>query len=185
MNWTILITRGVPKPHLCISDRAQVVLPYHLLLDEYEEERLGHQKFGSTKAGIAPFYADKYAKIGVQISDLFEANQLYDRIQRCLGVKNLLFEHLYDKPTLSADDIVPLLLQDGERIKPYVCDTLSLLHKALDEEGNILVEGQLGALRDPDHGIPSLSYIFFASCRFCSCRGRGSSILDNESGCGR
>ena len=148
-----LVCRGVPKPSVRVSDRAQVVLPYHLLLDEYEEERLRHQKFGSTKSGIAPFYSDKYLKVGVQISDLFDEDRLRDRVQRALTVKNLLFEQLYSKPTLSVDDIIPVLLKDGARIKPYVCDTLSLLHNTLEEQKSILVEGQLGALRDPDHGI--------------------------------
>lgn len=148
-----LTQRGVPEPTLRISDRAQVVLPYHILLDEYEEERLGDQKFGSTKRGIAPFYADKYSKVGVQVADLFDEDRLRARLQSSLAVKNVLFEHLYHKPVLDVDDIAPTLLQDGQRIKPFVCDTVTLLHEALKAGKQILVEGQLGALRDPDHGI--------------------------------
>ena len=148
-----LVACGVPKPSVRISDRAQVVLPYHLLLDAYEEERLGDQKFGSTKAGIAPFYADKYLKVGVQVSDLFDEHRLCDRLQRSLVVKNLLLEHLYKKPVLSVDDLVPPLLKQGGQIKPYLCDTGSLLRGALEAGKQILLEGQLGALRDPDHGI--------------------------------
>lgn len=148
-----LIARGVPKPSLYISERAQVVLPYHLLLDEYEEERLGDRKYGSTKSGIAPFYSDKHLKIGVQVADLFDEGRLRDRVERSLTVKNLLFEHLYQKPIMSLEQIVPALMAAGDKIKPYVCDTSTLLHDALKDQKKILVEGQLGALRDPDHGI--------------------------------
>lgn len=148
-----LIARGVPKPSLYISERAQVVLPYHLLMDEYEEERLGDRKYGSTKSGIAPFYSDKYLKIGVQVADLFDEGRLRDRLERALTVKNLLFEHLYQKPIMSLERIAPDLMAAGEKIKPYVCDTSTLLHNALKAKKKILVEGQLGALRDPDHGI--------------------------------
>ena len=148
-----LVSRGVPKPSLRISDRAQVVLPYHLLLDEYEEERLGKNKFGSTKTGMAPFYADKYLKVGVQVCDLFDKERLTNRIERSLEVKNLLFKELYKKPKLRVDAIVAVLVSDGEKIEPYVCDSTSLLHDALASGKGILVEGQLGALRDPDHGI--------------------------------
>jgi len=148
-----LIQRGVPEPAVRISDRAQIVLPYHILLDEYEEERLGDRKFGSTKKGIAPFYADKYMKVGVQVADLYAEDRLRARLTSSLAVKNVLFEHLYHKPALNADHIASALMRDGDRIKPYVCDTMSLLHNALAEGKQILVEGQLGALRDPDHGI--------------------------------
>jgi len=148
-----LIERGVPEPNLRISDRSQVILPFHLLLDEYEEERLSDLKFGSTKQGIAPFYADKYLKIGVQVADLYDEGRLLARLQASLASKNVLFEHLYHKPRLDAEEIAADLLRDGERIKPFVCDTTTLLHGALEKGQTILVEGQLGALRDPDHGI--------------------------------
>jgi adenylosuccinate synthase len=148
-----LTRRGVPEPTLRISDRAQVILPFHLLLDEYEEERLDDLKFGSTKQGIAPFYADKYAKLGVQVADLYDEERLLARLKASLSIKNVLFENLYHKPVLDVEDIASALLQDGQRIRPFVCDTLPLLHGALAEEKRILVEGQLGALRDPDHGI--------------------------------
>ena len=148
-----LIDRGVPKPKILISSRAQIVLPYHISLDEYREERLGDKKFGSTKSGIAPFYSDKYMKIGVQISDLYDEERLRTRIENSLAVKNILFKYLYNKPECSVDDIVSNLLEDGERIKPFLCDSTSRLLEALSENKTILAEGQLGALRDPDHGI--------------------------------
>jgi adenylosuccinate synthase len=148
-----LAQRGVPEPTVRISDRAQVVLPYHILLDEYEEERLADRKFGSTKKGIAPFYADKYRKVGVQVADLYDESRLRARLESSLAVKNVLFEHLYQKPALTAEDIAPALLRDGQRIKPFVCDSTSLLHEGLAAGKRILLEGQLGAMRDPDHGI--------------------------------
>ena len=148
-----LISHGVPEPDLRISERAQVVLPYHRLFDEYEEERLGQRSFGSTRAGIAPFYADKALKVGVQVADLFAAKRLRARLEASLVAKNVLLEHLYGKPSIAVDDLLPGLLRDAERIEPFVCDTTSLLHDALASGRRILLEGQLGALRDPDHGI--------------------------------
>jgi adenylosuccinate synthase len=148
-----LLQRGIPQPVLKVSDRAQVVLPYHLLLDEYEEERLAERKFGSTKKGIAPFYADKYAKLGVQVCDLCDESRLRARLAASLAIKNVLFEHLYGKPTLQVDTIAAEVSQQGQRVRPFVCDTTALLHEALAAGKRILVEGQLGALRDPDHGI--------------------------------
>ncbi|UCB43122.1 MAG: adenylosuccinate synthase [Dehalococcoidales bacterium] len=148
-----LAQRGVPEPVIRISERAQVVLPYHILFDEYEEERLGSQQFGSTKMGIAPFYADKYMKVGVQVADLYHEKRLRARLESALAVKNALVEHLYRKPRLDIDEIIAGLLEDGRRVDRFVCDTTSLLHDALAEGNEILLEGQLGALRDPDHGI--------------------------------
>jgi len=148
-----LTRRGVPEPTVWISERAQVVLPYHILFDEYEEERLGSQQFGSTKKGIAPFYADKYMKVGVQVADLFHEKRLRARLESTLAVKNILVEHLYRKPRLDINEIVAGLLEDCQRIGRLVCDTTSLLHSALAEGKEILLEGQLGALRDPDHRI--------------------------------
>ena len=144
---------GVPQPCVKISDRAQVVLPYHILLDEYEEERLADNQFGSTKVGIAPFYADKYLKVGVQVSDLFDPDRLRARLTHSLAAKNVLFASLYDKPVLRIDALIPDLLDQGRRIQPFLCDTVALLDNALKERKRVLLEGQLGALRDPDHGI--------------------------------
>jgi adenylosuccinate synthase len=145
--------RGIPEPQVRISDRAQVVLPYHLLLDEYEEERLADRKFGSTKKGIAPFYSDKYSKLGVQVADLYDEPRLRARLKQSLSIKNVLFQHLYKKPRIEADDLVPELIEQGRRIRPMVADTTAFFAEALAADKNILAEGQLGALRDPDHGI--------------------------------
>ncbi len=148
-----LIARGVPAPLLRVSERAQVVLPYHVLLDECEEQRLGHAAFGSTHKGIAPFYADKYLKVGVQVADLFAPCRLQARLEASLMPKNVLLAHLYGRPAIRAGDLLEDLARDAEAIRPFVCDTTSLLHEALASGRRILLEGQLGALRDPDHGI--------------------------------
>ncbi|MDB5056505.1 MAG: purA 1 [Bacilli bacterium] len=148
-----LIARGVPEPILRVSDRAQVVLPYHRLFDELEEERLAERKFGSTKTGIAPFYADKYFKLGIQVADLYDTERLKGRLQASLEAKNILLIHLYGKPAIEIDALLPQLIENAEQMKPFVCNTTALFQAALVRGETILVEGQLGALRDPDHGI--------------------------------
>ncbi|MCQ6559696.1 adenylosuccinate synthase [Paenibacillus mendelii] len=148
-----LKARGVPAPILLVSDRAQLVLPYHKRFDEWEEKRLGDRKFGSTKAGIAPFYADKYVKLGIQTGDLLDEQRLRRRVEAALEIKNILAVHLYGKPPFSAEIIVRELLSHAARLKPLLQDTTTLLHEALNRGERIVAEGQLGALRDPDHGI--------------------------------
>lgn len=146
--------RNVPMPKILVSDRAQILMPYHVDFDTYEEARLAGKSFGSTKSGIAPFYSDKYAKIGFQVSELFEDEAvLKEKVERVVDYKNILLEYLYHKPTMKADDIFKLLLSYRDMIAPYVTDTSAFLHKAIKEGKNILLEGQLGALKDPDHGI--------------------------------
>lgn len=146
--------RGVPKPKILISDRAQIVMPYHIDLDTYEEARLSENSFGSTKSGIAPFYSDKYAKLGFQISELFgDEEELKGRISRILVVKNTLLKHLYHQPELTVDEVFNKLMEYKDQIEPYVVDSFDYLNKAIKEGKNILLEGQLGALKDPDFGI--------------------------------
>ncbi|MBW2229052.1 MAG: adenylosuccinate synthase [Deltaproteobacteria bacterium] len=148
-----LRARGVPAPRLMISDRTQVVLPQHPQLDELEEERLGDARFGSTRVGIAPFYADKCLKVGIQVADLYETDSLRERVHASLAAKNILFEHLYGVATADPDALLTRLVEMGERIRPFVGDTDGVLHAALARGERILAEGQLGALRDPDHGV--------------------------------
>ena len=149
-----IVDRGVPAPKLLVSDRAQIVMSYHILLDKLEEERLAGKSFGSTKSAIAPFYSAKYAKIGFQVSELFmDEQELKDKIQRVLTQKNVLIQHLYHAPEVKVDDIYEELMEYRRMIEPYVCDVSSYLNKALKEGKNILLEGQLGTLKDPDHGI--------------------------------
>jgi adenylosuccinate synthase len=148
-----LVEQGVPKPRILVSDRAQILMPYHVKFDEYEEERLGKNSFGSTKSGIAPFYSDKYAKIGIQVSELFDEEALREKVARICDLKNIMLEHLYHKPPMDPDEIFNLLMEYKEMVAPYVCDVSAYLHEAIKEGKNILLEGQLGSLKDPDHGI--------------------------------
>ena len=148
-----LLSRDVPQPRLFISDRAQVVLPIHILFDQYEEERLADQKFGSTKSGIAPFYADKYMKIGIQTSDMLDKDVMYKRLKISSSKKNILLKHLYNKPEINPEKLTEELFEMGKKIEPFLTDTASMLQKGLKQGKQILLEGQLGALRDPDHGI--------------------------------
>ncbi len=145
--------RDVPAPKILVSDRAQIVMPYHILFDQYEEERLGGRSFGSTKSGIAPFYSDKYAKIGFQVSELFEEESLKDKITRTCEMKNILLEHLYQKPLLDPEELLATMREYRDMIAPYVCDVSLFLDQAIKEGKGILLEGQLGTLKDPDHGI--------------------------------
>lgn len=149
-----ITSKGVPEPKILISDRAQIVMPYHILFDEYEEERLAGKSFGSTKSGIAPFYSDKYAKVGFQVSELFEEEaELKEKIERVIVQKNILLEHLYHKPLIDTDELYNTLMEYKKMIAPYVCNVSAYLDKAIKEGKNILLEGQLGTLKDPDHGI--------------------------------
>ena len=149
-----IVERGVPTPKILVSDRAQIVMSYHILLDKLEEERLAGKSFGSTKSGIAPFYSDKYAKIGFEVSELFmDEAELKEKIGRVITQKNVLIEHLYHAPALKVEDIYEELMEYRRMIEPYVCDVSGYLDKALKEGRNILLEGQLGTLKDPDHGI--------------------------------
>lgn len=148
-----LTDKGVPAPKILVSDRAQIMMPYHVLFDTYEEERLGGKSFGSTKSGIAPFYSDKYAKIGFQVSELFDEALLEEKVNRVCEMKNILLEHLYHKPAIDPKELFQTLLEYRDMIRPYVCDVSRFLHDAIKEGRNILLEGQLGSLKDPDHGI--------------------------------
>lgn len=148
-----VVDGGVPAPHIMVSERAQMMMPYHVLLDTYEEERLADRQFGSTKSGIAPFYSDKYAKIGFQINELFDEASLREKLAHVLEVKNLLLEHVYHKPLLNVDEVFQTLMAYKEMIAPYVGDTTTYLHNALKAGKEVLLEGQLGSLKDPDFGI--------------------------------
>ena len=149
-----IVEKGVPMPKILVSDRAQMVMSYHVLFDQYEEERLGGKSFGSTKSGIAPFYSDKFAKIGFQVSELFADEEvLKEKVVRVSETKNVLLEHLYHKPLLNPDEIMEELMSYKKMVEPFVCDVSLYLWNALKEGKEILLEGQLGSLKDPDHGI--------------------------------
>jgi len=148
-----LTDRNVPAPKLLVSDRAQIVMPYHILFDQYEEERLSGNSFGSTKSGIAPFYSDKYAKIGFQVSELFDEELLKRKVENVCVVKNVILAHLYHKPQIDQEELLHILREYRDMVEPYVCDVSAFLEEALQNGKTILLEGQLGTLKDPDHGI--------------------------------
>lgn len=146
--------KGVPVPKIVVSERTQVLMPYHVLLDTYEEERLSDRKFGSTKSGIAPFYSDKFAKIGFQVWELLQDDdKLYEKVKNVLEIKNLIIECVYHKPKIDVDELFETLKEYREMIRPYVVNSVEFMHNALKEGKNILLEGQLGTLKDPDFGI--------------------------------
>ena len=141
------------NPQILVSDRVQVIMPYHVLFDQLEEERLGGRAFGSTKSGIAPFYSDKFAKIGFQITELFDKDHLKEKLARVLEIKNALIVNLYHKDPIDVDALTEEVYALGEQIKPYVTNTTVVIHDAIKAGKKILLEGQLGSMKDPDHGI--------------------------------
>jgi len=145
--------KGVPTPRIKVSDRAQVMMPYHILQDTYEEARLAGKAYGSTKSGIAPFYSDKYAKIGFQVNELFDDDILKEKVEKVCALKNVLFKYLYHQPELKPEELMQTLHEYRDMIRPYMCDTSAFLSDALQHGKEILLEGQLGSLKDPDHGI--------------------------------
>ncbi|MFI3237046.1 MAG: adenylosuccinate synthase [Lachnospiraceae bacterium] len=148
-----IVDKNVPMPKVLVSDRCQVVMPYHILFDQYEEERLGGKSFGSTKSGIAPFYSDKYAKIGFQVSELFDEETLIEKVESVCAYKNVMLEHLYHKPLIDQAELLNTLHEYRDMVAPYVCDVSLFLDQAIKEGKTVLLEGQLGTMKDPDHGI--------------------------------
>ena len=144
---------GVPEPKVLISDRVQLLMPYHVLQDTYEEARLAGQAFGSTKSGIAPFYSDKYLKIGIQVNELWDEENLKRRLENACEIKNVLFTQLYHKDPIDSEALFDQLMTWREQLAPYVCDTRVFLREQLDAGKTVLLEGQLGSLKDPDWGI--------------------------------
>ena len=148
-----IVKKGVPRPKVLVSDRAQLLMPYHILQDTYEEARLAGKAYGSTKSGIAPFYSDKFAKIGIQVSELFDDEILEEKVEKICTLKNVMFKYLYHMPELHKTELLNTLREYRDMIEPFVCDVSTYLYKAIKEGKNILLEGQLGSLKDPDHGI--------------------------------
>ena len=148
-----IVEKGVPTPKVLVSDRVQILMPYHILQDTYEEARLAGKAYGSTKSGIAPFYSDKYAKIGIQVSELFDDEILAEKVEKICTLKNVLFVNLYHQPELNPKKLMDTLHEYRDMIAPYVCDVSAYLYEALKAGKKVLLEGQLGSLKDPDHGI--------------------------------
>ena len=148
-----IVDAGVPTPKILVSDRAQVMMPYHVLFDSLEEARLAGKSYGSTKSGIAPFFSDKFAKIGLQVNELFDEEVLTDRLHKVVEMKNATLRELYHAPELVYEDLLAEMHKQRDLIAPYVTDTSKFLREALKAGKTVLLEGQLGTMKDPDHGI--------------------------------
>ena len=147
-------SKGVPTPQIMISDRVQVMMPYHVLFDTLEEARLAGKSFGSTKSGIAPFYSDKFAKIGWQINEFFQDDEVIkEKIDRIADVKDVLLVNLYHTDPIDRDALFDQIKEWREEVKDYVGNVSLYLDQAIREGKTILLEGQLGTMKDPDHGI--------------------------------
>ena len=148
-----IVDAGVPTPKILVSNRAQVMMPYHVLFDTLEEARLAGKSYGSTKSGIAPFFSDKYAKIGLQVNELFDEEVLQDRLHKVIEINNAILRELYHAPEINYDELLEEMHRQRDMIAPYVADTSKFLREALKEGKTVLLEGQLGTMKDPDHGI--------------------------------
>ena len=149
-----LTSRGVPMPNILVSDRAQILMPYHILFDQLEEARLGDKSFGSTKSGIAPFYSDKYLKIGVQVGEMFDDEILMERLEKVCEIKNQTIKSLYQgAELLDPKAVFDEVVKYRERLEPMVANIAYYLNDAIKAGKHILLEGQLGALKDTDNGI--------------------------------
>ena len=149
-----IVSKGVPKPQLMVSDRVQVMMPYHVLFDSLEEARLAGKSFGSTKSGIAPFYSDKYAKIGWQVNEFFQDDDvLMEKINRIADQKDVLLKNLYHTDPIDRQGLLKWIKEEREKVEPYLGNVSLYLDKALKEGKTALLEGQLGTMKDPDHGI--------------------------------
>ena len=149
-----VVEKGVPTPSILISDRAQVMMPYHVLFDTLEEARLAGKSFGSTKSGIAPFYSDKYSKIGWQLHEFYQDDEiLMEKINRVADIKDALLVNLYHTDPIDRVGLLNWIKTQRERVKPFIGDVSVFLNQAIKEGKNILMEGQLGTMKDPDNGI--------------------------------
>lgn len=164
---TEVLSKGVPMPKLLISDRAHVLMPYHIQFDTLEEMRLAEKAYGSTKSGIAPFYADKYMKKGIQVCEIFHDDLLKEHLQEIAELKNAQLVNVYHVQERTAKDeaerrlfklidpqeMYEYLVSYRERLRPLVGNVSSFLNQAIREGKRILLEGQLGSLKDTDNGI--------------------------------
>ncbi|MCY7737690.1 adenylosuccinate synthase [Bacillus safensis] len=144
--------RNVSTDNLRISNRAHVILPYHLKLDEVEEERKGANKIGTTKKGIGPAYMDKAARVGIRVADLLDREVFEEKLARNLEEKNRLLEKMYDTEGFKIEDILDEYYEYGQQVKKYVVDTSVVLNDALDEGRRVLFEGAQGVMLDIDQG---------------------------------
>ncbi|MYL54263.1 adenylosuccinate synthase [Pontibacillus yanchengensis] len=149
---TYLHDRNISTDNLRISNRAQVILPYHIKLDELQEAQKGEQKIGTTKKGIGPAYMDKAARVGIRIADLLDADTFREKLQQNVAEKNLYFKHIYNDEAMSADEIFEEYYQYGQQLAKYVCDASKVLNDAIDADKPVLFEGAQGVMLDIDQG---------------------------------
>ena len=147
-----LHTEGVSTENLRISDRAHVILPYHIKLDQLQEAAKGDNKIGTTNKGIGPAYMDKAARVGIRIADLLDKEIFASRLKTNLAEKNRLFSKMYESEELSFDEIFEEYYAYGQQIKQYVTDTSVILNDALDAGKRVLFEGAQGVMLDIDQG---------------------------------
>jgi len=144
--------QGINLSKLFISDRAQVIMPYHITQDQLDETLRGDNRIGTTGRGIGPAYADKMARIGIRLGDLLQEEQLLSRLRQVLEVKNKLLTSLYNAPPLSLHEIYLQYLDYGRQLVDHVTDVHPIIHRAIEKDVGILLEGAQGALLDVDHG---------------------------------
>ncbi|MCL0057573.1 adenylosuccinate synthase [Dehalococcoidales bacterium] len=144
--------RGVDTTRLFISDRANLIMPYHILLDDLEEESRGGKALGTTRRGIGPAFVDKVARLGIRAGDLLDKEGLRERLRSILDYKNIILTKIYGVSPLSLDDIYSQYCQYGERLAPYIRETTIMLEEALNRDELVLLEGAQGTLLDPDFG---------------------------------
>lgn len=173
----------IEMPNLKISDRAHIIFPYHKILDELQEKDLGENKLGTTKNGIGPCYMDKARRIGIRICDLMNRELFSKKLKFNLELKNKLLKKLYNHNGFDYDEILKEYLEYGERLKPYVADTITILNKAIKEKKNILFEGAQATMLDLEHGTyPFVTSSFPSAGGACTGSGVGPRKIDNVIG---
>lgn len=178
-----LIEKKVNISNLKISDRAHVLMPYHKILDELQEEDLGENKLGTTKNGIGPCYMDKSSRLGIRIVDLMNKETFAKKLKFNVELKNKLLKKLYNHEGVNYDELLKEYLEYADRLRPFVADTTTILNKAIKEKKNILFEGAQATMLDLDHGTyPFVTSSYPAAGGACTGSGVGPRKIDNVIG---
>jgi adenylosuccinate synthase len=148
----MLKQRGVSTDNLVISDRANLIMPYHLVLEGLEEEARGNKAIGTTRRGIGPAFADKTARLGIRTGDLLDKEVFLERLRQILDYKNTILTRVYGAEPLSLDEVYSQYCQYGERMAPHIKETTIIIDEALNRGEHVLLEGAQGTLLDPDFG---------------------------------
>ena len=178
-----LIEKKVNMSNLKISNRAHVLMPYHKILDELQEEDLGENKLGTTKNGIGPCYMDKASRLGIRIVDLMNKETFAKKLKFNVELKNKLLKKLYNHDGINYKELLKEYLEYADRLRPYVADTTTILNKAIKEKKNILFEGAQATMLDLDHGTyPFVTSSYPAAGGACTGSGVGPRKIDNVIG---